>query len=251
MADITLCFDFGNTRLKCAVFKNGFIDEVIVLHDDTNETIQQLLKKYLPAKSILSSVIDHNVEIENVLASGSVFHKLSASTKLPFTTPVNKPETIGADRIALAAAAVHFYNGINVLMIGMGTCITYNFINKYKQFLGGSISPGTSMRFSSLKTFTSKLPLIQPDLATFGNNFPLIGYDTKTNILSGVLSGICFEIDGVIEAYRAKFSNFNVLLTGGDAPYFAALLKNKIFADPDLIFKGLYAISEYNDDTKT
>jgi type III pantothenate kinase len=38
-----------------------------------------------------------------------------------------------------------------------------------------------------------------------------------------------------------------VLLTGGDAPYFAAHLKSKIFADPELIFKGLYAIIEYND----
>ena len=62
---------------------------------------------------------------------------------------------------------------------------------------------------------------------------------------------MCNEIDGIIEAYAEKFGNFNVLLTGGDAPYFVHHLKNKIFADPDLIFKGLYAISEYNDDTKT
>ena len=54
-------------------------------------------------------------------------------------------------------------------------------------------------------------------------------------------------MDGIIEKYTEKFSNFNVLLTGGDALYFAHHLKNKIFADPDLIFKGLYAISEHND----
>ncbi len=128
----------------------------------------------------------------------------------------------------------------------MGSCITYNFINKFNQFLGGSISPGMEMRFRSLQTFTAKLPLVQADW-----NFPLIGYDTKTNILSGVLSGISNEIDGAIAEYAKKFSNFNVVLTGGDAPYFVHHLKNKIFADPDLIFKGLYVISEYNDDTKT
>lgn len=246
MEDSTLCFDFGNTRLKCGVFKNGIITEVIVLPNDNYETIAQILKKYSPSKTILSSVIEHNTQVEELLRSCSAFHKVSADTKLPFTTPVKKPETIGADRIALAAAAVWFYQGKNNLVIGMGSCITYNFINKYNQFLGGSISPGMEMRFISLKTFTAKLPLVKPDW-----NFPLIGYDTKTNILSGVLLGICTEIDGTIDSYTTHFNNFNVLLTGGDAPYFAGHLKYKIFADPDLIFKGLYALSEYNNDTKT
>ncbi|MEO6455584.1 MAG: type III pantothenate kinase [Ginsengibacter sp.] len=248
---ITLCFDFGNTRLKCGVFLNGLIDEVFVLTNDSTETLKQIIDKYLPSKTILSSVIGHNPEVEKILYSRSVFHKISVTTKLPFTTPVKKPDTIGADRIALSAGAVHFYPGKNNLVIGMGSCITYNFINKYKQFIGGSISPGMEMRFASLKTFTAKLPLIQPDPIATGWNFPLIGYDTKTNILSGVLLGMCNEIDGIVEAYSAKYSNFNVLLTGGDAPYFADHLKYKIFADPHLIFKGLYAISEYNDNTKT
>ena len=247
----TLCFDFGNTRLKCAVFLGSDIKEVFSLPDDSNETIQQLIDKYHPAKTILSSVIEHNPSLEDICAQSSKFHKLSHQTRLPFTTPVGKPETIGADRLALSAAAVHFYPGKNNLVIGLGSCITYNFINKYKQFLGGSISPGMEMRFRSLETFTAKLPLIKPDPKDVAWNFPLIGYDTKTNILSGVLIGMSKEIDGVIDSYRDKFSNFNVLLTGGDAPYFARHLKSGIFADPGLIFKGLYAISEYNDDTKT
>ena len=55
------------------------------------------------------------------------------------------------------------------------------------------------------------------------------------------------EIDGIIDAYSLKYSNFNVLLTGGDMPFFVPHLKNRIFADPNLIYKGLYAISEYNN----
>jgi type III pantothenate kinase len=240
--DITLCFDFGNTRLKCGVFKGNSISEVLTLPGDDPPTIQELINKYYPVRTILSSVVNHNPQVEEILNSNSLFHKVSHLTKLPFTATVAKPEAIGTDRIALAAAATYFHPGKNNLVIGMGSCVTYNFINKYNQFLGGSISPGMEMRFTSLKTFTAKLPLVRPDW-----HFPLIGYDTRTNILSGVLLGMCFEIDGVIEEYTKKFSNFNVLLTGGDTPYFAAHLKNKIFADPDLIFKGLYAISEYND----
>jgi type III pantothenate kinase len=247
----TLCFDFGNTRLKCGVFTNDQLTEVLPLVDADDETIEWLIKKYQPAKSILSSVIEYNAGMEKILREHSSFHKLSSQSILPFTTPVGKPETIGADRLALAAAAVHFYKGKNNLVIGLGSCVTYNFINKYNSFLGGSISPGMGMRFKSLNTYTAKLPLIKADLATIGWNFPLIGYDTSSNILSGVLNGLAAEITGIVDNYQEKFTNFNVILTGGDALYFAHHFKNKIFADPNLIFKGLYAISETNHDAKT
>ena len=238
----TLCFDFGNTRRKVAVFNNSEIDKVIVLKDDSEETIRSLIDNYKPAKSILSSVIDHNPAMEKMLAATTRFHKLNHLTKLAFTTPVGKPETIGADRLALTAAAVHFYPTKHNLVIGLGSCITYNFINKYHELIGGAISPGMEMRLKSLSHFTAKLPLVEAD-----SNVPLIGYDTKTNILSGVVLGIVYEIDGFIDEYRKKFDNFNVLLTGGDIVHLASHLKNKIFADPDLIFKGLYAISEVNN----
>ena len=238
----TLCFDFGNTRKKVAVFINDTIEEVITLADDSAETIQTLIEKFKPAKSILSSVVDHNLAMEELLASATKFHKLSHLTKVPFTTPVGKPETIGADRLALTAAAVHFFPKKNNLVIGLGTCVTYNFINKYHEFVGGAISPGLEMRLKSLNYYTAKLPLVKAD-----SNIPLMGYDTNTNILTGVVMGMAKEIDGFIEEYKGRFNNFNVLLTGGDIVYLASHLKNKIFADPDLIFKGLYAISEVNN----
>lgn len=238
----TLCFDFGNTRLKCAVFSGRDLQELVVLEDDKEETIRALLQKYQPAKSILSSVINHNPAIENLLAASTRFHKLDHHSKVPVTTPVGKPDTIGADRLALAVAAVDLFPGQNNLVIGLGSAITYNFINKYNEFIGGGISPGMEMRFKSLQLFTAKLPLVKADW-----NFPLVGYDTRTNILSGVILGMAKEIDGIVEAYSGKYGNFNALLTGGDTLYFARHLKSRIFADPDLIYKGLYAISEFNE----
>ncbi len=238
---VTICFDFGNTRLKAAVFENDHLKEIIIINDDSRETIEEITRRYKPAYTILSSVIHHQPIVEDVLAHHSSFHKLSHQTKLPFSTPVGKPETIGADRLALCAAAVSLFPNRNNLAIGMGTCITYNFINNQNQFLGGSISPGLEMRFKSMHGLTAKLPLVSMEW-----NFPLIGYDTKTNLLSGVAWGMAKEIDGIIGAYAEKYGNFNVLLTGGDTLHFAPLLKNQIFADPQLIFKGLYAISEYN-----
>lgn len=239
---ITVCFDFGNTRLKYAVFNGRELQYEQVLPDDEPSTIVKLMEDISPQKTILSSVIAHNKAIEKVMADHSRFHLLSNTTALPFSTPVTKPETIGADRLALCAAAVAFFPGKHNLVVGLGTCITYNFIDKYRQFLGGGISPGMEMRLKSLRDYTAKLPLVKADW-----NFPLVGYDTRTNITSGVILGMAKEIDGIIDAYSERYSNFNVLLTGGDSPYFAQLMKNKIFADPQLIYKGLYAISEYNN----
>jgi type III pantothenate kinase len=239
---ITLCLDFGNTRKKVAIFSNSELDKAVVLADDAAETIQSLVETYQPRKSILSSVVDHNPAIEDLLAAKTKFHKLSHLTKLPFTTPVGKPETIGADRLALCAAAVHYYPKRNNLVIGMGSCVTYNFINKYHEFMGGAISPGMEMRLKAMHEFTAKLPLVKAD-----SNVPLMGYDTKTNLLTGAVLGLAKEVDGFVDAYKEKFGNFNVLLTGGDLVHLASHLKNKIFADPDLIFKGLYAISEVNN----
>lgn len=240
--DSTLCFDFGNTRKKVAIFHDDQISKAITLADDSTETISSLIDEFTPRKSILSSVIDHNIAAEELLSAKTKFHKLSHKTKLPFTTPVGKPETIGADRLALCAAAVHFYPKKHNLVIGMGSCVTYNFVNKYHEFLGGAISPGLEMRLKAMHQFTAKLPQVKAD-----SNVPLIGYDTATNLQSGAVLGLANEIDGFIDAYKEKFGNFNALLTGGDLVHLASLLKNKIFADPDLIFKGLYAISEVNN----
>jgi len=237
----TLCFDFGNTRLKCAVFKDGHLQEVVVLTNDSPSHIKQLLDQFKPASAILSSVVKHNEEIEEILAKHTRFHKLNHESKLPFTTPVGKPATIGADRLAICAAAVHLYPNQHNLAIGLGTCITYNFINKFHEFLGGSISPGMHMRFRAMHEQTALLPLEKAK-----HNFPLIGYDTKTNLQSGVLLGMAKEIDGIIEAYQEKYDHLNVLLTGGDMEFFIRHLKNKIHADVNLLYTGLYAINENN-----
>ncbi len=239
---ISLCLDFGNTRQKVGVFKGRDFLKEINLPDTSLNSIEALLNEWSPEKIILSSVINHDPAIETFMAEKTRFHRLNHTSHLPLTTPVGKPETIGADRLALVAAAVDLFPHSHNLVIGLGTCITYNFINNQHEFLGGSISPGMNMRFRAMHEQTALLPYIKAE-----TQFPLIGYDTKTNLLSGVIWGMSKEIDGIIDEYALKYSNFNVLLTGGDMPFFVPHLKNRIFADPNLIFKGLYAISEFNN----
>ena len=241
MESSTLCLDLGNTRLKWAVFSHGEIVHTGVLQDDGVKDLRKCLDDYTPDKSILSSVVDHSLVLEELLKDRTRFHKLDHRSRVPITTPVGKPETIGADRLALVVAAAHYFPDKNNLVIGLGSAITYNYINRFHQFIGGSISPGMEMRFKSLQLFTAKLPLVKPHW-----NFPLAGYDTKTNIQSGVIFGMDKEIDGVIEAYEERYENMHILMTGGDAHYFMPFLKKAITVDPDLIFKGLYTICEFN-----
>lgn len=239
---ITLCIDFGNTRCKAAIFDGSELKATHQLDVNRPDDVQNLIRQSGARYSILSSVIDHPPQIEVLLAEQTRFHKLSHLTRLNFTTPVGKPETIGADRLALMAAAAHFFPGKNNLVIALGSCITYNFLNQYGQFLGGAISPGMDMRFKAMHQFTAKLPLAKAQF-----NFPLVGYDTLTNLQSGVIVGIISEIEGFIEKYSEKYGNFNVVLTGGNSAYFASQLKYKIFADHNFLFKGLYALSETNN----
>ena len=54
----TLCLDFGNTRLKAAIFNGEELEEKLVLNGDGLDDLSLVLKKYKPEFSILSSVID-------------------------------------------------------------------------------------------------------------------------------------------------------------------------------------------------
>lgn len=239
----TLCLDFGNSRQKAALFEGDLIRETIVLKDARAESVESLLAQWNPDRSILSSVIDHEPALVDLLRTRTAFHQLSHQTRVNFTTPVGKPDSIGADRLALCAAAVHFFPKQNNLIIALGTCITYNFINSEHSFLGGGISAGLSMRLKAMHHQTALLPLIEPKA-----DVPLVGYDTETNMLSGSVLGMAKEIDGFIGLYKERYGNFNAVLTGGDVPYLVPHLKNGIFADPDFLFKGLYAIAAHNLD---
>ncbi len=239
--ETTLCLDFGNTRLKCGVYKGSRLQETMVLTDDHPETIAALLDLVKPDKSILASVVHHHPGLEALLAEKTRFHLLTHQSKSPLLIPITKPETIGPDRLASMVGALAQFPGKHLLVIGLGSCIVFNFVDKYREFLGGAISPGMEMRFKSLHHFTAKLPLVKADW-----NYPLIGDDTRTNILSGVLMGMAKEIDGVIEAYNEKYAHLEVLMTGGDTLFFSTHLRQKVHLDQDLIFKGLFEIAQWN-----
>jgi len=167
--------------------------------------------------------------------------ELSHSLKLPITIDYKTPNTLGKDRIAGAVGAQSLFLKENILIIDAGTCITYDVVEANGTYIGGSISPGMLMRFKSLNNFTHKLPLVP-----YREFNELTGKTTEESILSGVISGIAFEMHGFINGYLEKYSSLKIILTGGDAVYFEKTLKNDIFVNSNIVLIGLKEILNYN-----
>jgi type III pantothenate kinase len=72
-----------------------------------------------------------------------------------------------------------------------------------------------------------------------------IGKSTAESIHSGVVNGFVYEIDGFIDEYKAHYSNFIIILTGGDTDFLAKRLKNTIFANSNFLLESLNILSIY------
>jgi type III pantothenate kinase len=240
---INLCIDWGNTNVKAAIFDNDTLQKQITFSDESAlEKVSSLMEAFKPVKAIICSVVHHDDELQHMIkAKIKSMVKLDGYTRTPINNAYLSPDTLGPDRLALACGAHILYPGKNNLVISIGTCITYNLVQKNKTFRGGAISPGLHMRLKAMSTFTDKLPEVGVN-----GDLVLLGYDTETCMRSGAVIGTAAEIDGMIQNYEAQYPDFNAILTGGDAPYFATKVKSKIFADPDLLLKGLNQILNYN-----
>ena len=240
---MNLVVDIGNTLIKYAVFDRG---EILLLEtsepDDFLKTVKALFKNHQKINhAIVSSVGGDEHKAFEVLSLFCQVHQLSHQTKTPFKNSYATPQTLGVDRIALATAAFYHNPNGNTLVVDAGTCVTYDMVNDYAEYLGGAISPGLEMRYRALHEHTAGLPLLSPkEILDF------IGNTTESSIHSGVVNGMVQEIDGVIDQYRKRFKHLTVILTGGDAHFFAKSLKNTIFANPKFLLVGLNHLLEYN-----
>lgn len=238
---MTLCIDIGNTRTKAGLFSGKELRQVWVCDNGKQDSLFSDMASHKISRCIISSTIDLNLDWLQQLRAIPEIVLLDEHTNLPFQNRYGTPKTLGKDRLALAAAAVALYPGKNVLVIGCGTCITLNFKNDREAFLGGSIHPGLKMRLRAMHAFTGKLPLV--DL-----NRPegWLADNTEAALLAGAVYGAAREIDGMIEEYAINYEDLTVLITGGDADMLVSMLKNQIFAFPDLTLAGLNKILESN-----
>ncbi len=240
---MNLIIDAGNTSVKLAAFNQGrLLQQLQLPNKDVLKGVEELINMFPGIKhGIVASVSFLEEDQLQAIASKIDLHIVDHKLKVPFTNQYASPETLGADRVGLIAAAILHYADQNTLVIDAGTCITYDMITAENIYLGGAISPGLHMRYQSLSHFTDRLPDLQPA------DFPdLTGNSTDNSIHSGVINGLCREIDGVIEQYQSRYEHLTVILTGGDAQFLSKRLKKAIFAHSNFLLEGLNFLLEYN-----
>ncbi len=243
ITDLNLIIDVGNTQIKVAVFRHNTLQAKEICENNTFVEMVMQLQKAFPAltHAIISSV--GNFKTTNLQWVKTHFNTLvlSHQVALPFVNKYGTPKTLGVDRIALVSAAAVNFPKSNCLIIDAGSCITYDFLTKKNEYLGGAISPGIMMRYHALHTFTHNLP----DLSKSKEN-QLIGNSTKSSIHIGVVQGVLFEMEGYISRYHKDYKDLTVILTGGDAHFLLDSLNFNIFANSNFLLEGLNYILEHN-----
>ena len=241
-----LIIDIGNSSTKAAIFKeNTLIEHHHLEHSELPHFLERQAANGLVQCAIVSSVIPLDKATEEAFqALPFLCLRMSNNLKMPFSIAYKTPETLGTDRLAAVAGAWSIRPGHNLLVIDIGTAITYDIITAEGIYLGGNISPGIDMRFNALSHYTGKLPLISKE----GKRVE-IGDSTETAIREGVLQGVDGEIESYIFKYIQKYPNLLVFLTGGGAFLLGNRIKNRIFADNLLVIKGLNCILTQNNES--
>ena len=237
-----LVIDVGNSRIKAAVFEGTMVLEIFVFKKiELKKKIENILKKFQKVSDlVISSVGDVDKEAFLAFESEVKVSFISNTDSFPFENKYSTPKTLGIDRMVLAAGAVLKFPNQNRLVIDAGTCVTYDFIDDKNNYLGGAIAPGLRLRYESLHNYTAKLPLLALE-----NPKNMIGNSTSDSIHSGVVNGLVYEMDGFIEEYKTQYSNFIIILTGGDTDFLAKRLKNTIFANSNFLLESLNQTFQY------
>jgi type III pantothenate kinase len=243
---LNLTLDFGNSRDKLAVFKDGELlhfQEPALRFDSS--FLRQILDDFSPEQALLSCTGEERTELTSWLTQQVPLITLDHHTPLPFLNAYATPETLGRDRLALAAGlSGRVETGKPALAIDAGTCITLDLLDQEGVYRGGIIAPGIAMRLRAMHTFTARLPLV--DWNGHAEDVPLVGDSTRNSLLAGSVTATAAELDGLLMRYQDQFPALQAWITGGDGLALAASMKNQIFAAPHLLMEGLNKILIYN-----
>jgi type III pantothenate kinase len=237
-----LTVDVGNTRIKAAVFEGDILlEHFVFVKEELQKNIKNILNIFKNTTHLVVASVG-NVNEQSFLdfEKEVVVHFVSHKDSFPFVNGYETPQTLGIDRMVLAAGATLLFPGQNRLVVDAGTCVTFDFINENDTYHGGAIAPGLQLRYKTLHDFTAKLPLLSLESPK-----DVIGKSTAESIHSGVVNGLVYEIDGFIDQYRVLYSNFIIILTGGDTEFLAKRLKNTIFANSNFLLESLNQTFQY------
>ena len=238
---MNLVLDFGNTRIKAGLFKGNELQQQ-QMFDEDQELLNSMLSQGPIDRCLIASVTQAHTRVFEEFSQSFATKLFTANTPLPLKNRYKSVLSLGSDRMAASVGSYTFYPNKNVLTIDAGTCIKYNFVNSRNEYLGGAISPGIPMRLKAMHQHTSALPLVEFD----ENLSNFLGRSTSESIASGAQIGAICEADSMIDRYKTEYEDLVVVVTGGDGPYLCSQLKNRFFANQNILLYGLNAILNYS-----
>ena len=240
---MNLCIDQGNSRIKVALFDGEKITKKLIYKSFSSIDVERLYSLYPIENAIISSVINVEAAIINTLQHLSKkFILFDHHTKIPIVNKYQTPETLGLDRLAAAVGAASLKPNENLLIIDVGSAITFDFVNSQGEYMGGNISPGLKMRLHILKQATKKLPLVETEEREL---LPLFGQSTREAIATGVVRGITYEVKGYMRTLAERLEQYQTFLTGGNAPYLLTSIGD-VHYEKNLVLIGLNQILTKN-----
>jgi len=146
-----------------------------------------------------------------------------------------KPGSIGADRLANAVAARHFF-GAPSIVVDFGTAVTFDVVDPAGQYIGGIIAPGVSAMTDYLHEKTALLPKI-----TIREPRQVVGRSTRQAMLVGAVYGYRGLIRGLLHDLRGELGvrRLPVIATGGYAELIARKMPEIAAVEPRLTLEGL------------
>ena len=154
---------------------------------------------------------------------------------------VDRPETVGADRLCNTVAAHDRYPGA-VIVVDFGTATNFDIVAENGAFDGSVIAPGANLSIEALHQAAALLPRVAVHRAQ-----KVIGRDTISSMQSGVYWGYVGLIGGLIERIKKEYGRpMTVVVTGGLSHLFQPDLPSIDHVDPDLTMRGLMLIHARN-----
>ncbi len=221
-----LVLDIGNTRLKASLAEGGELRPV----QDWKAHVQD-------AEAVLVSNVAGGDALPAEAKEHPHCHILTWQSPEARAWLKDIPMGLGPDRVAADIAAHSMCPHNTLLIIDAGTCLTFDVIATDGRVLGGSISPGISLRLKAMHEHTSALPLLEAD-----GEHPVLGYDTPTSMRGGAINGMKWEIEGYIRYVLKSYPDLRVFFTGGNSTEFPEDLRPIITCDSFLVQKGLLAV---------
>lgn len=150
--------------------------------------------------------------------------------------------TLGADRIANAAALLADESRLPAVCLDAGTAVTLEIVDEQKRFLGGAILPGRGLMRKSLHAGTGQLPEI-----SFSARIPdFPAANTENSIRLGTDGLLLDGVRALLVRARKMFPGKQVRLvsTGGDGSFFQSHIPELEEAPADFTMSGILRIYE-------